>query len=117
MDQKNKRSVISTLKREILEYLREIDRVDDPDLWQEVAAKVNDVLVVYRHHGKPSQAEPATFTFSDGITRNLSAMAASHAMEQIDDETDDAQEWIAFTARVQGGDEWPAILLRGERGA
>lgn len=54
MHQKWQRPLIEACKREIARYLDELDRTDDLDLWEETAAKMNDVLVVFRRLQEPS---------------------------------------------------------------
>ena len=44
----SKRSLIEAHKREIAGYLDEADEFDDEDLWEELVAKFNDALIVYR---------------------------------------------------------------------
>jgi hypothetical protein len=68
----------------VLTYLDEVRTAADPDLWAEVSAKLNDCLVVYRR-----AMRARTFTFSDGVTRNLTAMALSHAAAQVAEEFGD----------------------------
>jgi hypothetical protein len=94
--------LITALKRDILDYLREMDATGDVDLWQEAAAKLCDVVLVYRRSRE--QVEPTTFTFSDGVTRDLAVMAYSHALEEINEELDEASQW-------------PAWMMRGENHA
>jgi hypothetical protein len=99
--------LITALKRDILDYLREMDATGDVDLWQEAAAKLCDVLLVYRRKGRsvpPEPSPPETFTFSDGVTRDLDVMAYSHALEEINEELDEASQW-------------PAWMMRGENHA
>lgn len=96
MDRNAKRSLITALKGEVLEYLRSVDLLDDPDLWQEVAAKINDVLLVYRHEGRVITDEPITFTFSDGVTRDIDHMAAAHAASAVWPDMDNDEELSSF---------------------
>jgi Mg/Co/Ni transporter MgtE len=95
-----RRRKIEKHKRDIASYLDELDEADDADLWEEMDGKMFDVMLVYRR----SQESPETFTFSDGETRNLTAMAASHAVAEVHPELDQ-------------DDEFPAWMGRGERGA
>jgi hypothetical protein len=64
--------------------LDEVRAADDLDLWEEVAAKINDALIVYR---KAMRAR--TVRFSDGRIENLSEMAWSHAFAEVFGEPDD----------------------------
>lgn len=92
--------LIQACKANILSLLDEIAAADDLDLWNEADGKLNDVILVHRRKGQP--VPPSTFTFSDGITRNLTAMALSHAREQFADECGELD-----------GDEWPALVQNG----
>jgi hypothetical protein len=83
-------------------YLDEAAQTDDLDLMDELAAKLNDAMVVYRRKGRPVPPEPSppeAFTFSDGITREIDAMAYSHAIEEINEELDAASQWPAWMQR------------------
>ncbi len=86
MPQNWKRPLISAREGEVAEYLDEIRQADDIDLWEEVAAKLADVLIVYRRAMKAR-----TIKFDDGRIANLSDMAFSHAFAEVFgdfDETD-----------------------------
>jgi hypothetical protein len=50
--------LITASKRDILDYLREMDATRDVDLWQEAAAKLCDVLLVYRRSRDRSRVRP-----------------------------------------------------------
>jgi hypothetical protein len=80
MDRKTKLKMIRSLKREILEYLRVIEELDDVELWQETSAKINDLLLVYRHKGKPSPPELV--------------MEAAHAAAEMFLEADEYPAWL-----------------------
>jgi hypothetical protein len=73
-----KRPLISAHERDIRELLEEIRAADDCDLWEEVAAKLCDVLIVYR---KAMKAR--TIRFSDERVANLSEMAFTHAFAEV----------------------------------
>lgn len=92
---------IRECRTSLLALVAEIEQANDLALWQEADAKLTDALIVFRNKGKA--VPPSTFTFSDGVTRNLTAMAMSHAQEQV------ADELAAFM-----DDEWPALVQRGQ---
>jgi 16S rRNA U1498 N3-methylase RsmE len=95
--------LIARCKQSVREILAEIEAADDLDLWEEIDGKATDVILVYRQALK-AKAEPTHFTFSDGVTRNIDAMAASHAA-------------VAVFPEFNQDDEFPAFLMRGEKGA
>jgi hypothetical protein len=83
-----KRPLISRREAEIRELLDEARGYHDPELVDEIACKIHDCLVVYRRAMR-ARIVPDTFTFSDGVTRNLTAMALSHAAAQVAEEFGD----------------------------
>lgn len=93
--------LIRSSKQDIQQILDEVEQIDDLDLWNEVRAKLTDVIVVYR---RSQQRSPTHFTFSDGVTRDLTEMAYAHAV---------AEEYPGLDA----DDEFPAWMGRGEGGA
>jgi hypothetical protein len=76
--------LISRREAEIRELLDEARGYHDPELVDEITCKIHDCLVVYRRAMRAH-----TFTFSDGVTRNLTAMALSHAAAQVAEEFGD----------------------------
>jgi hypothetical protein len=66
------RCKIEKCKREIAAYLSELDEADDLDLWEEAAAKLCDVLVVYRR-----SQERELISFTDDQLREMSAWPVS----------------------------------------
>ena len=92
------RPLIRQCKASVQALIDEIEAAGNLALWQEADGKLNDALLVYRNKGQA--VPPSTFTFSDGVTRNLTAMAASHAQAQVDDEIlDESGEWPAWMGR------------------
>ena len=79
-----KRPLMCRPEQEVAAYLAEVRALGDRELWEEVSAKLCDALVVYRQ-----SLRARTFTFSDGITRNIDAMAQSHARAQVAEEFGD----------------------------
>jgi hypothetical protein len=80
-----KRPLINQAEREVLTYLDEVRSAADPDLWQEVSAKLNDCLIVYRRHLE----RLAKVRFSDERTRVIDGMAFTHAFAEVFGEPDE----------------------------
>jgi 16S rRNA U1498 N3-methylase RsmE len=88
--------LIARCKQSVREILTEIEAADDLDLWEEIDGKATDVILTYRHSQR-EQAAPTHFTFSDGVTRNIDVMAASHAAVEIFPEPDQDDELPALS--------------------
>jgi hypothetical protein len=105
MSERWQKPLIARCKSSVREILAEIEAADDLDLWEEIDGKATDVILAYRRSQQQQIApEPTTFTFSDGVTRNIDQMAYTHAVaDQFPD--------------LDADDEFPAFMGRGERGA
>jgi hypothetical protein len=86
MAQNWQKPLISAHESEIETYLAEVRAHGDLDLWQEVASKLCDVLVVYRREVR-RQVVKFTWEPADGLTemvtedrmRELTELAWNHA--------------------------------------
>ena len=105
-----KQPSMSAHERYVLEAIDEIRKANDLELWEEVASKIADVLIVYRRAMRQQiddriripedelkklvavyrrALEARTFTFSDGVTRDIDEMALSHATAKVAEEFGD----------------------------